>query len=94
MYLPLLPQVVGGLVEPRHIRVSLPDRLHKMRFVLGTVDHVDHPQKVVSWAGPEGTSGQVGYDRLILTPGSVNKLLPIPGIADYAHGFRTIGEAM
>jgi NADH dehydrogenase len=24
----------------------------------------------------------------------VNKLLPIPGIADYAHGFRTISEAM
>jgi NADH:ubiquinone reductase (H+-translocating) len=93
LYLPLLPQVAGGLVEPRHIRVSLPGRLRKMRFVLGTVNHVDHRQKVVSWAGPEGASGQAGYDRLILTAGSVNKLLPIPGIADYAHGFRTIAEA-
>ena len=26
--------------------------------------------------------------------GSVNKLLPIPGITDYAHGFRSIAEAM
>ena len=49
---------------------------------------------MVSWAGPEGASGQVGYDRLILTAGSVNKLLPIPGIADYAHGFRSIAEAI
>ena len=48
----------------------------------------------MTWAGPEGGSGQVGYDRLILTAGSVNKLLPIPGIADYAHGFRSIAEAM
>jgi NADH:ubiquinone reductase (H+-translocating) len=94
LYLPLMPQVAGGLIEPRHIRASLPRRLRKMRFVLGTVTHVDSRQKVVSWAGPEGTSGQVGYDRLILTAGSVNKLLPIPGIADYAHGFRTIAEAM
>ncbi len=94
LYLPLMPQVAGGLVEPRHIRVSLPVRLRKMRFVLGTVDRVDHARKVVSWACPEGASGQVGYDRLILTAGSVNKLLPIPGIADYAHGFRTIAEAM
>jgi NADH:ubiquinone reductase (H+-translocating) len=39
-------------------------------------------------------AGQAAYDRLILTAGSVNKLLPIPGIADYAHGFRTIAEAM
>jgi NADH dehydrogenase len=94
LYLPLMPQVTGGLVEPAHIRVSLPDRLRKARFVLGTVDHVDPRQKMVSWTGPEGTSGQAGYDRLILTAGSVNKLLPIPGIAEYAHGFRSIGEAM
>jgi len=93
LYLPLMPQVAGGLIEAAHIRVSLPDRLRKTRFVLGTVDHVDARHKTVSWAGPEGAAGQVGYDRLILTAGSVNKLLPIPGIADYAHGFRTIAEA-
>ena len=94
LYLPLMPQVAGGLVEPRHICVSLPHRLRKARFVLGTVNHIDAQQKVVSWAGPEGAAGEVGYDRLILTAGSVNKLLPIPGIAEYAHGFRSIAEAM
>jgi NADH:ubiquinone reductase (H+-translocating) len=94
LYLPLMPQVSGGLVEPRHICISLPRRLRKTRFVLGTVNHVDLARKVVSWAGPEGESGQVGFDRLILTAGSVNKLLPIPGVADYAHGFRSIAEAM
>jgi NADH:quinone reductase (non-electrogenic) len=94
LYLPLMPQVSGGLLEPAHIRVSLARRLRKMRFVLGTVDHIDLKQKVVHWAGGEGSAGQVGYDRLILTAGSVNKLLPIPGIADYAHGFRSIAEAM
>jgi len=95
LYLPLMPQVTGGLVEPAHIRVSLLDRLRKIRFVLGTVNHVDPSPnaKVVSWAGPEGSAGQVRYDRLVLTAGSVNKLLPIPGVADYAVGFRTIAEA-
>lgn len=94
LYLPLMPQVAGGLVEPRHICVSLPRRLPKVRFVLGKVQHVDPRRKVVSWACPEGASGEVGYDRLILTAGSVNKLLPIPGVAEYAHGFRSIAEAI
>jgi len=58
------------------------------------MQEVDAKQKIVSWAGPEGAAGQVSYDRLILTVGSVNKLLPIPGIADYAHGFRDIAEAL
>ena len=94
LYLPLMPQVAGGLVEPRHICVSLSRRLRQLRFVLGNVQHVDPVRKAVSWAGPEGASGQVSYDRLILTVGSVDKLLPIPGVADYAHGFRSIAEAI
>ena len=56
--------------------------------------HVDPARKIVSWDGPEGASGQVGYDHLILSAGSVDKLLPIPGVADYAHGFRSLKEAM
>jgi len=94
LYLPLLPQVAAGLVEPRHICVSLLRRMPKVRFVLGTVTHIDVRQKVVTWSSPEGGSGQAGYDRLILTAGSVNKLLPIPGVADYAHGFRSVAEAI
>src|SRR3984893_9031516 len=94
LYLPLMPQVAGGLVEPAHVCVSLPRRLPKVRFVLGTVSHVDPQRKRVRGAGPDGSSGEIGYDRVILTAGSVNKLLPIPGIADYAHGFRSIAEAM
>jgi NADH dehydrogenase len=94
LYLPLMPQVLGGVIEPRHIRLSLARRLRGTRFVLGTVDRVDLAGKTVSWSGPEGSTGQESFDRLILTAGSVNKLLPIPGIADYAHGFRTITEAL
>jgi len=94
LYLPLMPETAGGQVEPRHIRVSLPDRLRKTKLVLATVNRVDARNRIVSWEGPEGSSGQVRYDRLILAAGSVNKLLPIPGITNYAHGFRTIAEAM
>jgi NADH:ubiquinone reductase (H+-translocating) len=93
LYLPLMPQVAGGLLEPRHICVSLPRRLRKLRYIVGTVQHVDPRQKVLRWAGRDGGSGECGYDRLILTAGSVNKLLPIPGLAEYAHGFRSIAEA-
>jgi NADH dehydrogenase len=94
LYLPLMPQVTGGLLDPRHICVALPRRLRRMRFVLGTVHEVDLAARTVRWASPEGGSGQCGYDRLILAAGSVNKLLPIPGVADYAHGFRSIAEAI
>jgi NADH:quinone reductase (non-electrogenic) len=94
LYLPLMPQVAAGLIEPRHICASLPGRQRKLRFELGEVNHIDPERKLVAWAAPEGGSGEVTYDRLILTAGSVNKLLPVPGVAEYAHGFRSIAEAL
>jgi NADH dehydrogenase len=94
LYLPLMPQVGGGLIAAEHICVSLSRRLPRARFVLGTVQRVDAKQKIVHWAGPEGAAGELSYDRLLLTAGSVNKLLPIPGVADYAHGFRGVAEAI
>ena len=36
----------------------------------------------------------MGYDRLVVAVGSVNKLLPIPGITRIAHRFRRIPEAL
>jgi NADH dehydrogenase FAD-containing subunit len=50
LYLPLMPQAASGLVEPGHIRVSLPQRLRNITFVLGTVSHIDPAKKVVSWS--------------------------------------------
>src|ERR1700691_4090768 len=73
LYLPLMPQVGSGLVEPRHICVSLSRRLRDARFILGTVQRVDAKQKMVHWAGPEDSAGELSYDRLIMTAGSVNK---------------------
>ncbi|MFD5114823.1 NAD(P)/FAD-dependent oxidoreductase [Streptomyces sp. NPDC058220] len=94
LYLPLLPQVAAGILEPRRVTVSLPGTLPRVRLVLGEAHHVDLESRRVSYTGPEGERGELTYDRLVLAVGSVNKLLPIPGVAEYAHGFRGLPEAL
>ncbi|HZC73187.1 MAG TPA: NAD(P)/FAD-dependent oxidoreductase [Jatrophihabitans sp.] len=94
LYLPLLPEVGAGVLEPRRICVSLPARLPKVRLVLGAVERIDVTERRVGWVDPEGRHGELDFDRLVLAAGSVNKLLPIPGVAEYAHGFRGISEAL
>ncbi len=94
LYLPLLPEVAAGVLEPRRICVSLPGQLPGVRLILGTVDTIDPAGQRVGWVDPEGRRGELGYDRLVVTAGSVNKLLPIPGVAENAHGFRGIAEAL
>ncbi|MER7006551.1 NAD(P)/FAD-dependent oxidoreductase [Dactylosporangium sp. NPDC000555] len=94
LYLPLLPEVAGGALDPRAISVPLQDTLPGVRLVLGEVDGVDTRARTVSYTGPEDNRGTLGYDRLVLAAGSVTKLLPIPGVADHAHGFRGVAEAL
>ncbi|WP_191295364.1 NAD(P)/FAD-dependent oxidoreductase [Lentzea cavernae] len=94
LYLPLLPEVAVGTLEPRRIAVPLNRSLRGAELVLGTVDAVDVEARTVSWVNPDGGRGTLGYDRLVLAAGSVNKLLPIPGVTEYAHGFRSIPEAL
>ncbi|GAA4717687.1 hypothetical protein GCM10023263_69020 [Phytohabitans rumicis] len=94
LYLPLLPEVATGVLEPRRISVSLPATLPGVRLVLGEATGIELDRKWVAYADPEGGSGELGYDRLVLAAGSVNKLLPIPGVAEHAHGFRGIPEAL
>lgn len=94
LYLPLLPEVAVGILEPRRISVSLAATLPEVRLVLGLVDRLDVEGHQVSLTDPEGGRHQVNYDRLVISVGSVNKLLPIPGVPEYAHGFRGVPEAL
>ncbi|GHI02976.1 hypothetical protein Scel_12970 [Streptomyces cellostaticus] len=94
LYLPLLPHVAAGILEARRVTVSLPGTLHGVRLVLGEAGRVDLDGRTVSYTDPEGGAGTLGYDRLVLAVGSVNKLLPIPGVAEHAHGFRGLPEAL
>lgn len=94
LYLPLLPQVAAGILEPRRVTVSLSGTLPHVRLVLGEADGIDLDRRTVRYTGPEGDRGTLSYDRLVLAAGSVNKLLPIPGVAEHAHGFRGLPEAL
>jgi NADH:ubiquinone reductase (H+-translocating) len=94
LYVPLLPEVATGILEPRRVTVSLAETLPGVRLILGEVDGLDLDDRTIRYADPTGTRGELAYDRLVIAAGSVNKLLPIPGIAEYAHGFRGIPEAV
>jgi NADH:ubiquinone reductase (H+-translocating) len=94
LYLPLLPEVAAAVVDPRRVTVSLPAALPGVRLALGTVHTVDLDSRKVTYTDPEGGERALDYDRLVLAAGSVNKLLPIPGVTEHAHGFRSVPEAL
>ena len=94
LYLPLLPEVAAGILDPRKVAIPLAGNCPGVRHLLATVDSVDVANRRLHYTDPEGGHGDLGYDRLVLAVGSVNKLLPVPGVAEHAHGFRSVAEAL
>jgi NADH dehydrogenase len=93
-YQPFLPEAAAGSVEPRHVVVPLRKVLHKCNVVTAAVTTITHAKKTVTVQAAEGDPYEIGYDLLVVCPGSVSRLLPIPGLADVGIGFKTIGEAI
>jgi NADH dehydrogenase len=94
LYVPLLPQVATGVLDPRRVAVSLTEQLPGVRLIPAKADRLDLAERRVGYRDLEGNRGEVSYDRLVLAIGSVNKLLPIPGVGEHAHGFRGLPEAL
>jgi NADH dehydrogenase len=94
LYLPLLPEVATGILEPRRVTVSLAGALPAVKVILGKAQTFDFDARTVGYVDPDGAGHEIGYHRLVIAAGSVNKLLPVPGVTEYAHGFRGIPEAL
>ncbi|MEU9148464.1 NAD(P)/FAD-dependent oxidoreductase [Streptomyces sp. NPDC048349] len=98
-YQPFLPEAAAGSISPRHVVVPLRRVLDKCRIVIGEARRIDHSKRtatVTTLATEEEGAGatEIEYDELVLAPGSISRTLPIPGLADYGIGFKTVEEAI
>ncbi|HCA88013.1 MAG TPA: FAD-dependent oxidoreductase [Streptomyces sp.] len=98
-YQPFLPEAAAGSISPRHVVVPLRRVLKKCQVLIGEAASIDHARRVATVktlaTEEEGTGPvEIGYDELVLAPGSVSRTLPVPGLADFGIGFKTVEEAI
>ena len=94
LYTPLLPGAAGGTLEPRHVVVPLREQLKSTQLKLARVTGADPTRREVTTTSAEGKAETLHYDQLVVTLGSTSRTLPIPGLAEHAHGFKTIADAI
>jgi NADH dehydrogenase len=93
-YQPFLPEVASGTIDPRAAVVPLRRVLKHCRFAIGEVTRVDHDARAAHVRAPAGDERTIGYDIVVLAPGSRSRVLPIPGLAEHGIGFKTVQEAI
>ena len=93
-YQPFLAEAAAGSVEPRHVIAPLPRVLRRTRVLTGKIVRVDQASHQAVFAPASGAERVLRYDVLVLAAGSVSRVLPVEGLAEYGAGFKTVGEAV
>ena len=93
LYTPMLPEAASGTLEPRHVVVPLRMMCPHAELLLGKAIQLDTARRRVQVETDEGLVA-VGYEEVVIALGAVSRTLPIPGLADYGLGFKTLADAI
>ncbi len=92
---PMLSEVVSGSIEPTHIVNPIRRLLPHANFHQAEIQAVDTESCSVSvrYLGDQGQYRDIGYDYLVIAVGSSTDLSRLPGMAEHAFPFKTLGDA-
>jgi NADH dehydrogenase len=94
LYTPFLPEAAAGTLEPRHVVTPLREILKRTYLRLGSIVGHDPEAKTVTVRAKFGTVETMAYDQLLVALGSVSRVLPVPGLAQHAVGFKSLADAI
>ncbi len=94
LYTPLLPGAGAGSLEPRHVVVPLREELEWTDLRLARVTGADPGVSELHVTTLDGRDEVLRYDQLVVSLGSVSRVLPVPGLAEHACGFKTLPDAI
>lgn len=95
VYQPMLAEVVGGSVSPRHVINPIRQLCRHIDVLKGTIQSIDISRKIVSFdAGHFTQRLDVKFDHLVLSLGAIVDLGMVPGMTEHAFLMRNVGDAM
>lgn len=93
LYYPLMPEVLSGGVEPRHVVVPLRTLFDRVRVIEADVRSVDTKRREIL-AHRDGMQEFLPYDHLVIATGAEANLAAFPGIEPVAFPFKSAEDAI
>ena len=95
LFTPMLPQVVSGMLETRHIVTPIRAVCEGVRFYEGRVKGIDPYGKIVTLWGQEERGGlSIHYDFLVVALGSETNFFGMADVEKNAHTMKTLSDAV
>jgi NADH:ubiquinone reductase (H+-translocating) len=94
LYTPMLADVAGGTIEPRHAVPPVRAFLKKARFREAIVQGIDVARQAVYGTFVDGTSGELTYDYLVIALGAVTNFSHATGAVEHSMGLKDLLDAV
>src|SRR5439155_546856 len=93
LFASMLPEAASGTLEPRHVVVPLRLMCPHADLVLGRAVAHEPDRRRVQVETEEGLLS-ITYRDLVVALGAIPRTFPIPGLAEYAFGFKDLADAI
>jgi NADH:ubiquinone reductase (H+-translocating) len=93
LFASMLPEAASGTLEPRHVVVPLRQMCPHADLLLGRAIAHDPDRRRVQVETDEGLVN-LTYRNLVVALGAIPRVLPIPGLAEHAFGFKDLADAI
>ena len=95
LFQPMLAEVVSGNIEPPHIVNPIRRLCRYTNLYQAEIEAVDVESRnvIISYPG-HPQYRHIPYDQLVVAVGSSTDLSSLPGVAEHAFPFRTLGDAL
>jgi NADH dehydrogenase len=94
VYTPMLADVAGGTIEPRHAVPPVRAFLKKATFRETRVQGIDVEHQTVRDRHVDGQAAELEYDYLVIALGGITNFRHATGAAEYCLGLKTLGDGM
>jgi len=94
LFLPLLPEVIGGTMQPGNVVNPIRRVIPQTRVITGQLDYVDEQAKRVVLKRKNGEEINLPYAELIFALFPVPDLTGIPGMLAHASPIDSVGDAL
>src|ERR1700726_1624964 len=89
LFTPMLHEIAASDLEITNIVNPLRKLLHKVEVLVGDVNEIDLPNKLVSIShGYRKQSRQIDYDHLVIALGSITNFYNLPGFTELALAMK------
>ncbi len=94
LFYPLLPEVIGGTMQPGNAVNPIRRVLPQTRVILGEVSSIDTGKQQLTVRRSEDRLIELPYDQIVLALFPVPRLSGLPGLMAHASPINSVGDAL